>query len=98
MRAMRWIAGTFFLLGLFASAPVCRAAGGAGAPPAPMKQTEAEAATKSAGCMSCHTTTDSLTMHTSPGVTLGCTDCHGGNAAIFRAAVAFPGMSQNRRA
>src|ERR1700735_2711398 len=31
--------------------------------------------------MSCHTTTDSLTMHTSPGVILGCADCHGGNAA-----------------
>jgi hypothetical protein len=53
------------------------------APPAPQKQTEAEALLKSAGCMSCHTTTDSLTMHTSPGVTLGCADCHGGNAAAF---------------
>ena len=47
------------------------------------KQTAAEARLKSAGCMSCHTTTDSLTMHTSPGVTLGCADCHGGNAAAF---------------
>jgi hypothetical protein len=53
------------------------------APPAPQKQTAAEALLKSAGCMSCHTTTDSLTMHTSPGVTLGCADCHGGNAAAF---------------
>jgi hypothetical protein len=96
--AMRRIAGAFCLLGLLASASVCRAAEGGGAPPAPMKQTEAEAATKSAGCMSCHTTTDSLTMHTSPGVTLGCTDCHGGNAAIFRAAVALPGSSEYRRA
>jgi hypothetical protein len=50
-----------------------------GAPPAPQKQTAAEAQLKSAGCMSCHTTTDSLTMHSSPGVTLGCADCHGGN-------------------
>src|SRR6516162_2350456 len=98
MRAMRRIAGAFFLLGLVASAPVCRAAEGAGAPPAPMKQTAAEAATKSAGCMSCHTTTDSLTMHTSPGVTLGCTDCHGGIASVFRAAVALPGSSEYRRA
>jgi len=52
-------------------------------PPAPQKQTAAEAQLKSAGCMSCHTTTDSLTMHTSPGVILGCADCHGGNAAAF---------------
>src|SRR6201981_2576841 len=98
MRAMRRIAGAFFLLGLLANAPVCRAAEGPGAPPAPMKQTAAEAATKSAGCMSCHTTTDSLTMHTSPGVTLGCTDCHGGDATIFRAAIALTGSSEYRRA
>src|SRR5437588_10906064 len=37
-------------------------------PPAPKMQTQAEADLKSVGCMSCHTTTDSLTMHTSPGV------------------------------
>ena len=53
------------------------------APPAPRQQTAAEAQTKSAGCMSCHRTTDSLTMHTSPGVILGCADCHGGNATVF---------------
>ena len=35
------------------------------------------------GCMSCHTDTDSLSMHASPGVILGCTDCHGGNADVF---------------
>src|SRR5262249_34432782 len=56
---------------------------GAAAPPAPQKQSPAEAQLKSAGCMSCHTTTDSLNMHTSPGVNLGCADCHGGNAAAF---------------
>ena len=59
------------------------ASSGPAAPPSPQKQTAAEAQLKSAGCMSCHTTTDSLTMHTSPGVTLGCADCHGGNAAAF---------------
>ena len=36
---------------------------------------------KSAGCIQCHTTTDAHTMHTSTNVVLGCTDCHGGNAA-----------------
>jgi hypothetical protein len=96
--AMRRIATAFLLLGVLASVSISRAAEGGGAPPAPTKQTEAEAATKSAGCRSCHTTTDSLTMHTSPGVTLGCTDCHGGNAAVFRAAVALPGSSEYRRA
>src|SRR5580693_5305769 len=49
--------------------------------PAPQKETQAEAQLKSGGCMSCHTTTDSVSMHTSPGVILGCADCHGGNAA-----------------
>ena len=29
-------------------------------------------------CMACHATTDTLTMHTSSGVTLSCIDCHGG--------------------
>ena len=68
---MRRIATASLLLGLLASVSISRAAEGGGAPPAPTKQTEAEAATKSAGCRSCHTTSDSLTMHTSPGVTLG---------------------------
>lgn len=35
--------------------------------------------------MSCHTATDRHTMHANPGVVLGCTDCHGGNATRFRA-------------
>ena len=52
-------------------------------PPAPKSQSMAEALQKSAGCQSCHTTTDSMTMHESPGVVLGCTDCHGGDANIF---------------
>ena len=44
-------------------------------------QTQSEADRKSAGCIQCHTTTDAHTMHTSPNVVLGCTDCHGGNPA-----------------
>jgi hypothetical protein len=51
------------------------------APPAPQTQTQAEAQLKSGGCMGCHRTTDALNMHTSPGVILGCADCHGGNPA-----------------
>ena len=51
-------------------------------PPAPARQTTDDAALKSLGCMSCHTTTDSHTMHANPAVVLGCTDCHGGDAAV----------------
>jgi hypothetical protein len=49
--------------------------------PAPAGQTPADAAGKSAGCLSCHVQTDAPTMHVSPAVQLGCTDCHGGDAA-----------------
>lgn len=53
------------------------------APPAPFGQSQASAALKSDGCQSCHTDTDQKTMHKSPGVILGCTDCHGGDASVF---------------
>ncbi len=52
------------------------------APDAPFMQSPDAAREKSAGCLSCHTTTDSLTMHANPAVNLGCTDCHGGDAKI----------------
>ena len=53
-----------------------------GAPPAPERQSVAEAEAKSAGCLSCHTATDRHTMHQNPGVVLGCADCHGGDARV----------------
>ena len=52
------------------------------APYAPLMQTAAQADAKSAGCMDCHERTDQPTMHASPAVVLGCTDCHGGDAAV----------------
>ncbi|MDH3441403.1 MAG: hypothetical protein OEM63_11670, partial [Gammaproteobacteria bacterium] len=52
-------------------------------PPAPAGQTAEQAEAKSSGCMSCHTETDSRSMHASPAIQLGCTDCHGGNANVF---------------
>jgi hypothetical protein len=52
------------------------------APPAPASQTQGQADAKSAGCMTCHTATDQKTMHANPAVVLGCTDCHGGDAAV----------------
>ncbi|MBX9900837.1 MAG: hypothetical protein K2Y28_08645 [Burkholderiaceae bacterium] len=56
------------------------------APAAPRAQTEQDAKLKSDGCMSCHSATDRHTMHANPGVVLGCTDCHGGNANVIRPA------------
>ncbi|GFZ90956.1 hypothetical protein EWH10_12440 [Sphingobium fuliginis] len=52
------------------------------APPAPMSQTAEQVAAKSDGCYSCHSKTDEPSMHATPAVMLGCTDCHGGNAAV----------------
>src|ERR1043166_8929109 len=42
-------------------------------------QTPEEAMTKSKGCLDCHKGIED--MHASTNVVLGCTDCHGGNAA-----------------
>ncbi|WP_416195004.1 hypothetical protein [Sphingopyxis sp.] len=49
-------------------------------PPAPREQSEADVVLKSEGCYSCHTKTDQPSMHATPAVRLGCTDCHGGDA------------------
>ena len=51
-------------------------------PPAPAEQTQAQAEEKSVGCVSCHTTSDAATMHSSPAIVLGCTDCHGGSPDV----------------
>ncbi len=51
-------------------------------PPAPQNQTWDAAEAKSAGCVSCHTDSDQKTMHVTPAVVLGCTDCHGGDASV----------------
>ena len=61
------------------------------APPAPMTQSTDEAEAKSAGCKSCHTASDTWTMHKTPAVVLGCTDCHGGDAKVTAAA----GLARN---
>jgi hypothetical protein len=55
-----------------------------------LMESQEEADQKSAGCKSCHTKSDSATMHSSPAVRLGCTDCHGGNEKIFAPAQASP--------
>ncbi len=53
-------------------------------PPAPASQSEQDVAAKSAGCVSCHTSTDQQTMHRNEAVEIGCTDCHGGDAESFK--------------
>jgi hypothetical protein len=53
-------------------------------PPAPERQSVMDADKKSFGCVSCHTGTDRHTMHANPGVILGCTDCHGGDASVLK--------------
>ena len=53
-------------------------------PAAPERQSVMDADKKSFGCVSCHTGTDRHTMHANPGVTLGCTDCHGGDANVLK--------------
>lgn len=51
-------------------------------PAAPAMQTEQTAELKSFGCVSCHSKTDASSMHNSPSVVLGCTDCHGGDPTV----------------
>lgn len=51
-------------------------------PPAPKSQSKKQMHAKSDGCVSCHINTDEKTMHETPAIKLGCTDCHGGNAEI----------------
>lgn len=53
------------------------------APPAPQSQSDELVDSKTAGCVSCHVKSDAPTMHVSPAVKLGCTDCHGGDARVM---------------
>ena len=55
-----------------------------------LMESQEEADQKSAGCKSCHKKSDSATMHSSPAVRLGCTDCHGGNEKVFEPSHASP--------
>jgi len=73
-----------FACALFAhEGPVAVAREYTPAPAAPLTQSRAEMERKSEGCMSCHTDTDAKSMHASAAVKLGCTDCHGGDAAVM---------------
>lgn len=54
------------------------------APEAPESQSPAEVTRKNKGCVSCHSKTDAASMHSSDGVNLSCTDCHGGQTNILK--------------
>src|SRR3979411_824385 len=47
-----------------------------------IRQSQDDVDAKSAGCQSCHTATDSASMHKSPAVRIGCTDCPGGGSTV----------------
>ena len=63
-----------------------------------LAQTQADADAKSAGCITCHTATDSPTMHPGGLVRLGCTDCHGGDARVRAPQGAVPSDPSYERA
>ncbi len=67
------------------------------APAAPTGETMEQAEAKSAGCKSCHTSSDTWTMHKSKAVVLGCVDCHGGNASVMAPAGLAKADSQYAR-
>jgi len=71
---------------LFSALPLGPVASSDEKPPASLPnlagQTQAEADAKSSGCISCHSSTDSASMHISDTVKLGCVDCHGGKPEI----------------
>jgi hypothetical protein len=65
----------------------------AGQPPVALGKSQDDAAEKSHGCKSCHTSTDNETMHPTGTVVLGCASCHGGNAEIVRPPEIMPGTT-----
>ena len=57
-----------------------------GAPQIDFRQTQAEADTKSTGCVSCHGMTEAATMHPTATIRIGCADCHGGDSNVMKPA------------
>ncbi len=53
--------------------------------PIPRGETPEQAQRQSAGCVSCHTATDSASMHPDSPVIIGCADCHGGDPNVMAA-------------
>jgi hypothetical protein len=81
-------ASALFLLFLGMRAPSLTAADER--QPSLQGQSQEQADRKSSGCITCHTSTDEPTMHSSRAVHLGCTDCHGGNFTVATTPDAAP--------
>jgi hypothetical protein len=62
----------------------------------PRGESPEDARRQSAGCQSCHTTTDSLSMHVESTVIIGCADCHGGDPNVM--ASGAPGSAEYKEA
>jgi len=65
-----------------------------------LQQSQAMADQKSSGCVSCHTSEDTPTMHATGTLRLGCVDCHTGDASIFLpsgAAIGTPAYNDAKR-
>src|SRR4051812_5908973 len=62
------------------------------------QQPKGEVDRKSHGCITCHTKTDSASMHPTETVHLGCVDCHGGNPEIELSAEAAADSPAYRKA
>jgi hypothetical protein len=71
-----------------APVPEARSAEAAAPAPALPGQSTDDMQRKSEGCVTCHTATDSATMHESDAVRLGCADCHGGDAGVSASGLA----------
>jgi len=75
------LAGTGLGLALLLAAGPAARTGGAMPPSDLARQTDDEARAKSGGCVTARCHAGIEPMHESPAVRLGCTDCHGGDAA-----------------
>ena len=62
-----------------------------------LEQSQEQVNQKSTGCVSCHTATDSPTMHTTGTIRLGCTDCHGGHAQVLLPPGTLPNTAEYLR-
>src|SRR5262249_22144002 len=71
-----WCSFAFSLLVLLSGARVNAKS------PAPAPPQLADTSPAAVGCLSCHTQTDSSTMHSTETVKLSCVDCHGGDGQI----------------
>src|SRR5512141_3067544 len=85
-RTLRTWCASAMLLASFAL--VCAHAAAPGQDPSSRRalsleeNTPESVAARNTGCMSCHTQTDSLSMHPTNTVHIACVDCHGGNGEV----------------